>query len=90
MNIQERQQSLLNEAKALAYFFGVTSDKLSAAFILFSSLYESTHHVSSDEFTDALNAIDSEIEDLCISNKISQEKLEELMENNFSFKAVAI
>lgn len=90
MTIQEREANLLNEAKALAYFFGVTSDKLSAAFILFSSLYEAPHHVSSDEFTDALNAIDSEIEDLCIRNKISQEKLEELMENNFAFKAIAI
>lgn len=40
MTIQEREANLLNEAKALAYFFGVTSDKLSAAFILFSSLYE--------------------------------------------------
>lgn len=90
MSIQEREQSLLNEAKALAYFFGVTSDKLSAGFILFASLYEAPHHVSSDEFTDALNAIDSELEELCISNKISQEKLEELMENNFAFKAISI
>lgn len=90
MNIQERQEHLLNEAKALAFFFGVSSDKLSAAFMLFDSLHESPHHVSSDEFTDALNAIDAEIEDLCIARKITQERLEELMGNNFAFKAITI
>lgn len=90
MNIKEREDSLLNEAKAMAFFFGISSDKLSSAFILFASLYEAPHHVSYDDFNDALNAIDAEIEDLCLSNHISQENLEYLMENNFAFKSISI
>lgn len=90
MDIKERQQSLLNEAKALAFFFGVTSEDLSTAFKDFDELYSSTAHVTSGEFEVALNAIDAEIEALCIVHKISQEKLEDLMFNNFSFKAVTV
>lgn len=90
MSIQERHEKLMNEAKALAFFFGVSSVKLSSGFILFAALYEAPHHVSSDEFEDELNAIDAEIEDLCISNNISEETLEEMMSNNFAYKSVAI
>ncbi|MBX9839869.1 MAG: hypothetical protein K2X69_16315 [Silvanigrellaceae bacterium] len=90
MNIQSRHNSLSNEAKALAFFFNVSSDKLSLAFKSFNELYESTEHVDTEEFEDSLNSIEAELEDICISNKISQEELEELMENNFSFKSVLI
>jgi hypothetical protein len=90
MSVQERQASLLNEAKALSFFFGVSSDVLVASFKAFDELYASSAPVSSDEFTDSLNAIDAEIEDLCISGKITQERLEELMDNNFAYKSVVI
>lgn len=90
MDIKERQQSLLNEAKALVFFFGITSDDLSTAFKDFDELYNSPEHVTTGEFEVALNAIDAEIEALCIVNKVSQEKLEDLMSNNFSFKAVTV
>lgn len=90
MNIQDRQAALLKEAKALAFFFGISSDVLVAAFKSFDELYASPEPVSSDEFTDALNVIDAEIEFLCISRKITQERLDELMENNFAFNSIVI
>lgn len=90
MDIQSRKEKLLNEAKAMAFFFNVSSDALSMAFNFFNTLYESTEHVSTEDFEVTLNFIESEIEELCISEQISQEKLEELMENNFSFKSVLI
>jgi hypothetical protein len=90
MPIKSRNESLLNEAKALAFFFNVSSVKLSDLFKEFDLLYSSTGHVSTEDFEDSLNLIDSEIEDICISHKISQEELEKLMENNFSFKNVCI
>lgn len=90
MDIQSRKEQLLNEAKAMAFFFNVSSDSLSMAFNFFNTLYESTEHVSTEDFEVVLNFIEAEIEDLCISEKISQEKLEELMLNNFSFKNVSI
>lgn len=89
-NIKDRQVSLLNEAKAMAFFFGVSSEDLSSAFKSFDELYSSPDHVSADEFHQALNTIDQEIEALCIVHKISQEALEEKMENNFAFKAVVV
>lgn len=90
MDIQSRYNSLLNEAKAMFFFFNASSDKLSLAFKSFNVLYASTEHVSTEEFEVVLNSIEAEIEDICIANKISQEKLEELTENNFSFKNVSI
>lgn len=90
MNIKERQENLLNEAKALVFFFGVSSDVLVTAFKSFDELYDSQEPVSSEQFEAAQNAIDAEIEDLCINRKITQERLEELMENNFAFKSVVI
>jgi hypothetical protein len=90
MTVQKRQNSLVDEAKALQFFFNVSSDKLALAFKSFDALYESKDPVTSDEFTDAQNAIDVEIDDLCIKHKIPQEKLEELMENNFSFRSVTL
>lgn len=90
MNIQERHNYLLDQAKAIAFFFNVSSDSLSMAFKFFNTLYESTEHVSTEDFEVTLNFIEAEIEDLCISEQISQEKIEELMENNFSFKSLLI
>ena len=90
MSVQERQSNFLNEAKALFFFFGVSSDVLVASFKAFDELYASSAHVSSEEFENAQNAIDAEIEDLCIARKITQERLEELMENNFAYKSVVI
>jgi len=89
-NIKERQTSLLNEAKAMAFFFGVSSEELSLAFKSFEELYSSPEPVSTDEFVQVLNTIDQEIEALCIVHKITQEDLEIKMENNFAFKAVAV
>jgi hypothetical protein len=90
MSVQERQANLLNEAKALIFFFGVSSDLLVAGLNYFDELYASTDPVSSDELVAVLDTIDREIEDLCIARKITQERLEELMENNFAFKSVVI
>lgn len=90
MDIKERQKSLLNEAKALVFFFGITSNDLSTSFKDFDELYSSTEHVTTAEFEFALNAIDAEIEALCIVHKVTQENLEDLMSNNFSFKAVTV
>lgn len=90
MNIQERQANLLNEAKALSFFFCVSSDVLVAAFKVFDELYVSPAHVSSEAFENAQNAIDAEIEELCIARKITQERLDELMDNNFAFKSIVI
>lgn len=90
MSVQKRQAHLLNEAKALAFFFGVSSDRLVAAFTVFDDLYASSSHVDAEAFTSAQDAIDAEIEDLCLARKISQEKLEDLMSNNFAFKSVVI
>lgn len=90
MDIKERQQYLLNEAKALVFFFGITSNDLSTSFKDFDELYSSTEHVTTSEFEFALNAIDAEIEVLCIVHKVTQENLEDLMSNNFSFKAVTV
>lgn len=90
MTLADRNVALLNEAKAMLFFFNVTSVDLSNCFKNFFELYSSTYPVSTEEFEESLNKIEDEIEDLCIKNKISQEKLEELMENNFAFKNVVI
>lgn len=90
MNVQERYESLLNEAKALIFFFGVSSDLLVAGLNYFDELYASTDPVTADELVAVLDTIDREIEELCIARKITQDRLEELMENNFSFKSVVI
>lgn len=89
MDIQDRKTSLLHEAKALLFFFGISSDKLVSTLNAYEQLYQSPNHVSSDEFETALNAVDAEIESLCLSHNIAQEKLEDLMSNNFSYKAIS-
>lgn len=82
MELLERQKNYIDEAKALEFFFNISSDKLTQSFKDFDSLYASTEHVTADEFIQSQNAINEEIESLCIANKISQEKLEELMGKN--------
>ena len=90
MNVQERQANLLNEAKALKFFFSLSSPKLVAAFDKFNELYTSNEAVTPEEFEQSLNNIDSEIEDLCIAHKVTQESLEALMHKNDSFHSVII
>lgn len=90
MSIQERHENLLNEAKALIFFFNLSSDKLIDAFKSFDDLYASKDPIDPEQFSEALHVVDAEIEDLCIARKITQDRLEELMENNFSYKSVTI
>lgn len=90
MTLIERKNALLVEAQAMLFFFNVTSSALSDNFNSFATLYSSQLQVTIEEFEESLNKIEAEIEDLCIANKISQEKLEDLIENNFSFKNVLI
>lgn len=88
MNIQERQVNLVNEVKALQFFYNLSSESLLSAIQSFDELFESSDHVDTEDFIQAQNEIDSEIEALCITHKISQECLEALMRVNPSFKDV--
>lgn len=90
MAIEDKQSKLMGEAQALKHFYGVTSDRMKDLFKAFSDLYESTDDVHSDEFYGALNAIDNEIEDLCLSKGIVQERLEERMDADDSYMSVDI
>ena len=90
MAIEDKQAQLMGEAQALKHFYGITSDRMKELFKAFSELYESTDDTHSDEFYDALNAIDDEIEDLCLSKGIVQERLEERMEADDSWMNVEL
>lgn len=90
MNIQDRQESLVNEAKALQFFYNISSAPLVESIQAFDTLFESTEHVPAEDFIKLQNEIDSEIEALCITHKISQECLEGLMHVNHEFKKVVL
>lgn len=82
MSIQERHDKLLLEAQALRHFYNIEDKALYEAFTAYNRAYTSTEHVESDTFTELLNAVDARLEDICISRKLSQEFLEELIEGN--------
>lgn len=90
MNIQDRQESLVNEAKALQFFYNLSSPPLVESIQAFDTLFESTEHVPAEDFINAQNEIDSEIEALCITHQITQETLEVLMAANSNFKQVVL
>jgi len=90
MSVQKRQAHLLNEAKALAFFFGVSSERLLSSLKVFDDLYADSKQVNADELHSALNVIDLEIERLCINNSITDDQLEDCMDNNFAFKSVVL
>lgn len=82
MSIQERHDKLLQEARALRHFYQIEDKPLYEAFAAFNKAWTSPEHVESDTFTELLNAVDARLEDICISRKITEEFLEELIEGN--------
>ncbi|MNC55372.1 hypothetical protein D3C75_1048990 [compost metagenome] len=82
MNIQERHDKLLQDARALRHFYSIEDKPLYEAFAAFNKAFTSTEHVTTDEFEALLNAVDERIERLCIDRKITEEFLEVLIEGN--------
>lgn len=82
MTIQEHRNKLMQEAQALKHFYSIESPKLREAFAAFDAAYNSPAHVESEEFSALLNAVDAELEDLCIANKITEDLLDDLTECN--------
>lgn len=79
MSLIDNIARLQSEFVILKQFFNIDSPQLQLAFNSFNTLYNSTEHVDSIQFEDSINLIESILEDVCISNRISQETLESLM-----------
>lgn len=90
MAIEDRQAQLMAETQAIKHFYNIDVTPIKAAFKVFADLYESPEHVDSEAFSNALNAVDAAIEDLCLLHKIVQERLEERMEDDKSYQDVEI
>lgn len=90
MVIEDQQAKLMAEAQALKYFFKAESAALKHAFEDFAELYEAERDIDSDEFYAALNAIEAELEDLCLSQGIAQESLESYMLVDVAYQQVEL
>lgn len=82
--IREQFDDIVNEVKALNFFYRIADEQLCASINAFEVLWEDTNSTT-DQLQEAVNVIEARIEDVCLAHGVVQEQLEELMENNPSY-----
>jgi len=87
--IRQQADDLIKEVKALSHFFMITDEELTNSVKAFEAKWEDSLSTN-DDLQAAVDVIEARMEDVCILNRIGQERLEELMERHPSYAKTPI